>query len=195
MSTIITLPQAHQYTEQLQAIYEHLLYNTQREGVTSLLAIFQENGFYSSRCGRHHHFVGGTMQHSLETLLYMLSHNSDHLPEESIIVVALLHDVCNIHGFQHIRRHGSRSVRIITKEAGFRLTNDEYQAILWHMHGHKDQDRLGETFSQCLNSNRLHALLRRADKHSAGHPMARSALAAACNAYCAYRAFCAETGC
>lgn len=98
--------------------------------------------------------------------------NYAELPLDSIIVVALLHDLCNIRGLRQYRHHGSRSVLIATREAGFKLRPMEYQAILWHMHGPKEKGKLGAQFDEVLD-NPLWQLLRAADGYSAAHPQTR----------------------
>lgn len=156
--------------------YGALLQSTGREGMSNLLELLSSHGYYSSRCARHHKFVGGTLQHSLEVCHYMLEHNRDQLDRNSIIVTALLHDVCNIRGYNDIHHHGSRSARIIRDIAHFELTNDEEQAILWHLHGQHEAGQKGQQFDDCLQNNKLHRLLREADGHSAAHGLSRPEL-------------------
>lgn len=173
----LTLPKSPElYAAIFRDYYGALLQSTGREGMSNLLKLLSSHGFYSSRCARHHKFEGGTLQHSLEVCHYMLEHNKDQLGRNSIIVVALLHDVCNIQGYDHIHRHGNRSVRIVRDQAHFELTNDEEQAILWHIHGHRDAGKLGLHFDECLQNNKLHRLLREADGHSAAHGLSRPEL-------------------
>ena len=152
---------------------ETQLRKTRREHVEDLLVLMDQRGYYTARCGRHHRYEGGTLQHSIEVLLYALEHNTYGIPEDSIVVACLLHDLCNVQGFRHISRHGSRSVRLATQVAGFHLTHDEYQAILWHMHGWSEKGTLGSDFDATTHC-KLWQLLRDADKHSAGHPMRRT---------------------
>ena len=157
-------------TMNIQETIEKLLRATGREHVEELLTIMRDNGYYRVGCHGHHRWQGGLAQHHLEVLLRMQRQNDADIPTTSIIVVALLHDLCNIRGFEEIRHHGSRSVLIATRKAGFKLTSTEYQAILWHMHGEREKGKLGAQFDAVLE-NPLWKLLRKADRYSAAHPM------------------------
>ena len=158
-----------------QAFVETQLRKTNRPHVEDLLALMSKQGYYTARCGRHHHYEAGTLQHSIEVLLYALEHNTHGIAEDSIVVTCLLHDLCNMQGYKHIHRHGSRSVRLATQVAGFPLQEDEYKAILWHMHGYSERGELGKDFDATTHSP-LWQLLRDADRYSAGHPMSRTAI-------------------
>lgn len=161
-----------QMMQLMQEQIEKLLRLTQRENVENLIEFLRTHGYYSARCHNHHRFEGGTSQHSVETLLYMQQNNHNHLPLASVVIVALLHDICNIPGFNDVRHHGSRSVIITVNHAKFPLTKDEYQAILWHMHGKEEKGLLGHQFDEVLN-NPLWNLLRRGDHHSSHFPQTR----------------------
>ena len=156
----------------LQSTIEKLLRATGRENVDQLLALMRDHGFYRVRCYKHHQYQGGLAQHSLEVLLRMQRQNDGILPTDSIIIVSLLHDLCKIEGFSHIRHHGYRSIVLATREAGFKLRPEESQAILWHMHGPKEKGTLGASFDAVLDSV-LWKELRKADHYSAAHPLSR----------------------
>lgn len=158
-----------------QATIENLLRATGRENVDGLLTLMREFGYYRAGCHRHHKYQGGLAQHSLEVLIRMQRLNESGLPVDSIVIAALLHDLCNIKGFNHIRHHGSRSVLLATREASFKLTPMEYQAILWHMHGPREKGQLGSQFDAVLD-NPLWQLLRKADHSSAAHPWTKEDL-------------------
>ena len=159
----------------LQSTIENLLRATGRENVEQLLTLMRDNGYYRVGCHGHHKYQGGLAHHSLEVLLRMQKQNDGILPTDSIIIVALLHDLCDIKGFRHIRHHGSRSVLLATREAGFKFRPIEYQAILWHMHGHKEKGKLGSSFDAVLDSP-LWKELRKADHYSAANPLSREEL-------------------
>ena len=159
-------------TMSIQVTIENLLRATGREHVEELLAIMRNNGYYRAGCRRHHQSKGGLAQHSMEVLMRMQRSNDANLPVSSLVIVALLHDLCNIRGFKQYRHHGSRSVLIATREAGFKLYPMEYQAILWHMHRAKEKGTLGAQFDEVL-ANPLWHMLRKADGYSAAHPMTR----------------------
>jgi len=161
----------------MQQAIEQLLRKTNREGIESLIDFLQKSGYYTAHCHNHHHFEGGTSQHGMEALLYALAHNPHHLPEDSLIVVCLLHDMCDIRGYRHHEGHGRRSCKIITQEAQFPLTEDKYLAILHHMHSAtRHPERFGKDLDKVTNSP-LWQLLRESDHYSAGHVMARYQLA------------------
>ena len=70
--------------------------------------------------------------HSLGVCKKALSRRNS-LPRESVIICSLLHDVCDIRGFEHIvSAHGGRSVNIL-EELGMDLTDGERCAIRNHM--------------------------------------------------------------
>lgn len=74
------------------------------------------------------------MMHSLEVLDCMLNNNFVGIPRESIILVALCHDLGKARlGGRKVGRgqHSSRSIYIL-KECGVELTSDERSAILNH---------------------------------------------------------------
>ena len=122
------------------------LQSTQREGVDKIIEYMKKNNFFevpSSR-NRHHNWRGGLAQHSLGVLKKAIQKNNNELPPDSIIISALLHDICKTRQFYFdengkiktkivkIPGHGYRSYRII-KDLGLELTEDERLAIRWHM--------------------------------------------------------------
>lgn len=162
----------------IQETIENLLRATGREHVDQLLTIMRDYGYYSVGCHGHHRWRGGLAQHSLEVLLRMQRLNESskvELPISSVVIVALLHDLCDIRAFKQYHRHGSRSVLIATREAEFKLYPMEYQAILWHMHGAKEKGKLGAQFDEVLD-NPLWKLLRQADHYSASNPLTMNEL-------------------
>ena len=148
----------------MKKFIEEKLRQTRRTNVESLLTLMDQHGFYTARSRSHHRYPGGTMKHSIEVLEYALNHNTHNLPEDSIIITCLLHDLCNIKGYREIDHHGSRSVLLATKIAGFHLKDEEYKAILWHMHS-TDEKGMPEDFYQTTHSP-LWKLLKKADCHS-----------------------------
>ena len=154
----------------LQDTIENLLRATKREHIEKLLTIMRENEFYRRSCRGHHHWPGGLAQHSLEVMSRMQRQNTQELPIDSIVIVALLHQLYKVSGFKQYHHFGSRSVLIATREAGLRLTPMEYKAILWHMHGPREKGKIGADFDAVLD-NPLWQLLRKADHYSCTHPM------------------------
>lgn len=125
-----------------------LLRSTKREGVDSVIDyLIKSNFFYiHSSIHRHHNWRGGLAEHSLG--VYNIAKNdADGLPRDSVIIAALLHDICKARMLKldfngnpvrrkiHIFGHGRRSVKIIEDVCHFILTDDERRAIRWHMGG------------------------------------------------------------
>ena len=92
--------------------YERLLLSTARNGVENLIAYIGASDFYTAPASTKYHsaFMGGLLHHSLEVYknLDKKTSSSEHniwreaLAEEnvgkdSIIIVALLHDICKTH--------------------------------------------------------------------------------------------------
>ena len=107
-----------------------------RPGTDRILTYLSESTYFTARCHSHHRFRGGLAKHSLGVYREMKAMNTG-LPDESIRIVSLLHDLCTSHHpeYDHIgcHHHGSRSVDLID-ELGFTLTEEERLAIEKHMH-------------------------------------------------------------
>lgn len=155
---------------------EKRLRATGRENVEELITFLAESGYYTAHCHNHHHFDGGTSQHSVETLLYALERNNHQVSADNLTIVCLLHDLCDVHGYRHHEGHGRRSVWLITQEAHFPLTNEEHLAILHHMHSIHHPEKFGKDYDQ-ITTSPLWQLLREADHYSAGHMMNQYELA------------------
>ena len=79
-----------------------LLLSTKRDGMASLLAWMEINGFFTSPCSTQHHLSceGGLAEHSLNVYNLMwsmadglLEHNEYEEVYKSIIICSLLHDI------------------------------------------------------------------------------------------------------
>lgn len=140
-----------------------------REGMDSVLNYLEKAKFYEAPASarRHLNCEGGLMQHSLnvcdmalrlrEPLVAMNPDLAPRLQKESIIVAALLHDICKTSVYKKTQKfrkdkegrwetydayetdysrfplgHGEKSV-IMLLRLGLQLTNDEILAIRWHM--------------------------------------------------------------
>lgn len=153
----------------------------QRDGIESVIDYFYSSGFFlvpSSR-NRHHCWKGGLAQHSLSVCNIALSLNKE-LPRESIILCAILHDICKAgllrydsnvqlhHRQPHIIGHGLRSIKLL-EYLGLRLNDDERRAIRWHMGGsYASEDELQDP-KMAKNSN-LWKIIHKADQMDAkGH--------------------------
>ena len=123
-----------------QAIIDRLC-ATKRENIEKVINYMEKHGFFSYHCHRHHHYEGGLADHAWQTYLiamrlnvqrYTNSPNAQKLNEDSIAIAALLHDLCDCSGLRDISGHGRRSTKIL-KEIGFKLTQEEFLAIRFHM--------------------------------------------------------------
>lgn len=132
-----------------------LLRSTNRPGIDNVIAwLDTEPSFYEASGARIHHdnVKGGLAYHTLK--VYHLAKADwesrdaafkSKYPLESVIISALLHDVCKKDVYyidangnptwneeNHRRGHGLRSVHLL-EEQGLELTQDERMAIWWHM--------------------------------------------------------------
>lgn len=141
--------------------------NIKREGADKLLDYLKNSSdFFTAPASgrRHNNFKGGLVAHSLNVyhrfrnmVINEYGENfTDKISEESIAIMALLHDICKMNTYTEDFRnqkidgqwvqvpyyaynnslpygHGEKSVYIAS---GFmRLTRDEAMAINWHMGG------------------------------------------------------------
>ncbi len=140
--------------------------NVKREGADKLLDFLEKSDFFTAPASArfHNSFEGGLLEHSLNVYDALKGYiNSPRMKEtygftyseESIAIVALLHDLCKIgvykKGFRNVKDesgawkrvdtfeyddqlpygHGEKSVYIIT--GYMRLTREEAFAIRYHM--------------------------------------------------------------
>ena len=155
--------------ENLKEQFKERLLSTKREGMETVIKHLDRLGFFVAPASTKFHLnvKGGLMQHSwnvCNTALMlreqMIAMNPDlvgKLPEESVVLASLLHDVCksNIYKDTLLNRkndqgywekvpgyevdytslplgHGEKSV-IMLLTLGLKLTKDEMLAIRWHM--------------------------------------------------------------
>lgn len=82
----------------MQTKITKLLLETDRFGIEKLILYMEEMGFFEAPCSTSYHLntAGGLAQHSLNVYNIMTQLNKSldaHLPEESIILCSLLHDL------------------------------------------------------------------------------------------------------
>lgn len=165
-----------------------LLVSTHRQGITEVIDYLDKSGFFyrASSTYKHHNFPGGLAGHSLGTYREAVADpESRNLPEDSIIIAALLHDICKADRFwfkgriinEHRQygldsKHSARSVALL-KSCGLDLTEDERLAIRWHMKGdryHSKDPRKESDHSKAIRTP-LWKVVFYADKRDAGkHP-------------------------
>ena len=161
-----------------------LLKSTQREGIKEVITFLENNDFFNlpSSLTRHHNWEGGLVQHCLG-VYDRIKETAENLPEESLILTALLHDICKAGKIYKIKDgewgekaedeleypgHGKRSVDILEKNCGLKLNDSERQAIRWHMGGYNiPKDEIREFIAS--KNNNLKRLLINADRFDARH--------------------------
>lgn len=155
--------------EEFISIYKK---NIQRDGADKLLAWLETTDFFTCPASTkfHSNFEGGLVEHSVKVyqrLKKLVAAEQMQVSEETIAVIALLHDICKANtykvDFRNVKRdgewikepyytvddqlpygHGEKSVYIIS---GFmKLTREEAMAINWHM-GPYDTRVVGGSFA------------------------------------------------
>jgi HD superfamily phosphohydrolase YqeK len=153
----------------METKFKELLLSTHREGVGDVIAKLEELGFFKAPASTKFHlnYKGGLLEHSLnvcevalelrELMIRKNKELSDSLPVESVIIAALLHDVCKADIYKPTIKkqknsygvwcdvegydvdyssfplgHGEKSVIVLMKN-GLKLSDDEIIAIRWHM--------------------------------------------------------------
>ena len=145
--------------------FEDLLLSTKREGIDKLLEFIRKSDFYKAPASTRFHSCheGGLLEHSLNVYKCLKEKRSnviwkeplEKIPEESLIISALLHDLCKTYFYVVDYRnkkndagvwekvpyytvddkipygHGEKSVMMI--EEYIKLTPTERYAIRWHM--------------------------------------------------------------
>lgn len=146
-----------------------LLSSTNREGIDCVIEELDKLGFFKAPASTKFHLncEGGLVQHSLnvcnialdlrELIIKRDESLRNFLPEDSVIIASLLHDVCKADIYKPTIKkqknsrgvwrdlpgydvdysnfplgHGEKSV-IMLLQYGLKLTNDEIMAIRWHM--------------------------------------------------------------
>ena len=139
-----------------------ILTKVKREGIENLINFLEQTDFYTAPASTRFHgnFEGGLVEHSIkvyEILKHKVETNIEKLqiPEESIIIIGLLHDIVKTNFYKIDDRnaknalgvwekvpyytvddtipygHGEKSVMMITEYMN--LTPEEKYSIRWHM--------------------------------------------------------------
>lgn len=146
--------------------FESLLLSTKREGIEALLEFIRKSDFYTAPASTRFHSCheGGLLEHSLNVYKCLKEKENNMIwaetfkgiPEESLIICALLHDLCKTYFYTVDYRnkkneetgvwekvpfytiddkvpygHGEKSVMMI--EEYIKLTPVERYSIRWHM--------------------------------------------------------------
>ena len=139
-----------------------ILRKVNREGIEELINFLEKSDFFTAPASTRFHgnHEGGLAEHSIK-VYEILKHKVENcvmdieIPEESIILIGLLHDICKTNFYKIDYRnaknalgvwekvpyytvedtipygHGEKSVMMITEY--MKLTSEEKYAIRWHM--------------------------------------------------------------
>lgn len=138
--------------------FVEVLRTTNRDGIEELIRYLQEEtDFFTAPASTKYHgaFAGGLLMHSINVCAELrLDPNSKVYPTETLIIVALLHDICKANCYRTEKRnvkenggwvekqiyvfedelplgHGEKSLYLASKF--IKLSDEEAAAIRWHM--------------------------------------------------------------
>ena len=166
-----------------------LLKSTNREGMDGLIEFLEKSDFFKAPASTRFHgdHEGGLVEHSYkvyEILKKKITFEKLDVPEDTIIIAGLLHDICKTNFYKVDYRnaknalgvwekvpyytvddtipygHGEKSVMMLTEY--IRLTNEEKYAIRWHM-GFSEPRELYGTLGQAFAKYPLALYLHEAD--------------------------------
>ena len=171
-----------------------LLKKVDRDGMNDLLDFLEKSDFYKAPASTRFHgdYEGGLVEHSLKVyeLLVDKVKNSPvpiDVKEESLIIIALLHDICKANYYKVDYRnaknefgewekvpyytiddtipygHGEKSVMMLTEY--IKLTSEEKYAIRWHM-GFSEPKELYSTINAAYKKYPIALLTHEADMES-----------------------------
>lgn len=177
-----------------------LLQDTKREGMEMLIEYLQKSDFFIAPASTQYHgaFKGGLALHCLNVLDCLITlyntmkagaYNVPDIEQESLVIVALLHDVCKINcyheDFRNVKNaagewervpcykrepllamgHGGKSMFILQNFIA--LSVEEAQAIFWHMGAYDTSPYMtNNELGQAYDENFLAYLLHTADMMS-----------------------------
>lgn len=168
-----------------------ILRKVKREGIEELIQFLEKSDFFIAPASTRFHgnVEGGLVAHSIK-VYEILKHKVENcimdinIPEESIILIGLLHDICKTNFYKVDYRnaknalgvwekvpyytvddtipygHGEKSVMMITEY--MKLTNEEKYAIRWHM-GFSEPKENYLTLGQAFKKYPLALLMHEAD--------------------------------
>ena len=139
-----------------------LLKSTNREGIDNLINFLEKTDFFEAPASTRFHgdYKGGLLEHSMKVYEIFKEKVKNasieiNVPEDTIIITALLHDICKANFYKVDYRnaknelgvwekvpyytiddqipygHGEKSVMMLTEY--IKLTPEEKYAIRWHM--------------------------------------------------------------
>ena len=171
--------------------YLKLLKSVQREGMDKLISFIEKSDFFKAPASTRFHgsYEGGLLEHSLK-VYEILKHKVENsimdiqISNDSIILIALLHDICKVNFYKVDYRnaknefgewekvpyytvedtipygHGEKSVMMITEY--IKLTVEEKYCIRWHM-GYTEPKELYNTIGEAYKKYPLALLTHEAD--------------------------------
>lgn len=168
-----------------------LLREVKREGINELIAFLEKTDFFTAPASTRFHgdYEGGLVEHSLkvyEILKHKVETNIEKIEvsEDTIKIVALLHDICKANFYKVDYRnaknslgvwekvpyytiddtipygHGEKSVMMISEY--IKLTPEEKYSIRWHM-GYTEPKELYNTIGAAYKKYHLALLTHEAD--------------------------------
>ena len=168
-----------------------LLRSTKRDGIENLISFLEKTDFFEAPASTRYHgaYEGGLLEHSMK--VYELldkkikqSYLELNIQEDTIKIVALLHDICKLNFYKVDYRnaknelgvwekvpyytiedtipygHGEKSVMMLTEY--IKLTSEEKYSIRWHM-GFTEPKEVYGTIGQAYKKYPLALLLFEAD--------------------------------
>ena len=142
-----------------------LLKKVNRDGIDRLIEFLEKTDFFTAPASTkfHSNYEGGLADHSLNVYKELKELTNGQWPEESIIIIGILHDICKVNNYKVEMRnkknpdtgvwyqepyyttddmmplgHGEKSVMLISEF--IRLTKEELYSIRWHMGGYEPKE-------------------------------------------------------
>ena len=159
----------------------NLLKSTNREGIDKLIEFIKKTDFFKAPASTRFHgnYEGGLLEHSMK-VYEILKHKVENsimkidIAEESLIIIALLHDYRNAKNALGVWEkvpyyavedtipygHGEKSVMMITEY--IKLSPEEKYAIRWHM-GYTEPKELYTTIGEAYKKYPIALLTHEAD--------------------------------
>jgi hypothetical protein len=190
--------------EQKISFFESRLRDVNREGIEKVIEFLRTTDFYvaPSSASYHSNYQGGLLDHSLlvyslafkyrEGLVAMMPELEEKIPEDSLIISTLLHDICKTCFYKQVMKyrkdennqwqsylgyeiddsfpigHGEKSV-IMLQDLGLQMTPEEMLTIRYHM-GAWDGAMLTNdvkfSYSAAMNKYPMMVLVQSADNTS-----------------------------
>ena len=168
-----------------------LLKSVNREGMDKLIEFIEKSDFFKAPASTRFHgaYEGGLLEHSMKVYEILIDKVKNsaieiNVSEETLIIIALLHDICKVNFYKVDYRnaknafgewekvpyytvedtipygHGEKSVMMITEY--MKLSVEEKYCIRWHM-GFTEPKEVYTTLGQAFKKFPLALLLHEAD--------------------------------